>query len=170
MPEPDDVPRFRAGSVLGIVQSVDDSGEAQTLTVQTHDGVVRQGIEVMSIHGLASTPLPGAIVLLHAIEGDQTHYVAAPASLFGYRFGAVPGGGVALADAAGNRLAFPADGTGTLTVAALLTLMAQTMAVNVQGAATFTCGLVEFAGDVVFKGNVTIDGNLTVLGTINGHH
>lgn len=171
--------RPRGAIVKGVVRAVDDSGVAQTLTVETHPDIVRTGIEVMSTHGLASHVSEGAEVLLLAIEGDEGHYVALPPALFPTRFGGLPPGGAALYDDAGNRLVFPADGSGLLTVAGLLRLMGQTMRFEAPGGARFehpvTFGAeVTFEGPVTFQGGVhmqgtaTIDGDLHVGGAITG--
>jgi hypothetical protein len=119
----------RGTIVLGDVQSIDDTGEAQTISVQTHDGVLRSGVEVASIHGLASNPGDGAACILLAIGGDQAHLVALPLMGFGTRFGNLPKGGVALYDDAGNYLKFTADGDATLAAAALLRLAVQTLSI-----------------------------------------
>lgn len=150
---------LRGAVVLGEVQSIDDAGEAQTITVQTHAGVVRSGVEVASIHGLAT--------------GDQGHLVALPLMGFGTRFGGVPAGGVALYDDAGNHLAFTADGNATLAAAGLLRLVVQTLSIEAQGGTTvhgpvtFT-DPVTFAQGATFQADVTVQGNLRVSGAITG--
>lgn len=163
----------RGAAVLGEVLAIDDGGEAQTITVRTHQDVVRSGVEVLSIHGLASNPGDGATCLLLAVGGDQGHLVALPLMGFSTRFGALPAGGVALYDDAGNHIAFTADGRVTVAAAALLRLFVQTLSIEAQGGTTvhgpvtFT-DPVTFAADVRFQGNVTIQGSLAVAGAITG--
>lgn len=164
---------LRGAVVLGEVQSIDDAGEAQTITVQTHAGVVRSGVEVASIHGLATNPGTGASCVLLAIGGDQGHLVALPLMGFGTRFGGVPAGGVALYDDAGNHLAFTADGNATLAAAGLLRLVVQTLSIEAQGGTTvhgpvtFT-DPVTFAQGATFQADVTVQGTLRVSGAITG--
>lgn len=153
--------RGRGGVVQGLVLSVDDTGEAQTITVETHDGVVRSGIPVMGIHGLASHPSDGALCVLLAIEGDQSNMVAMPLSLPGARLGGMPSGSAALHDDAGNRLQFPGDGTAQLATADLLTLLVQSLMVQAQGGTTFR-GPVVFEDAVTFQAAVTFQDQVTL--------
>lgn len=167
----EDAMKARGAAVLGVVLSVDDDGAAQTLTVQTHDGVIRSGVEVMSLHGLATNPGQDATALLIAVEGDQGHYVAIPCSLFGTRFGRMPAGGAALYDHGGNRLVFPGDGTGQLLTAGLMRMLVQSLLVQTQAGATFRGPVVfedavEFKSDVTMRGNLHVGGNITLGGAV----
>ena len=167
MPEPDDLSRNRGAVVRGVVLSVDDSGPVQVITVQTHQGVVRSGVEVASIHGLASNPGVGAEALLLAIEGDQGAYVALPLSLFGVRLGNTPTGGQGLYDSAGNRIVLPGNGTGNVMTAGLFSMLVQSLVVSAPGGVTFQWP-VTFQGPVTFEKDVTMQGNLHVAGAITG--
>lgn len=169
----------RGVGIFGEVLEIDDTGEAQTITVQTHDGITRSGVEVASIHGHASNPGVGASCLLLAIGGDQAHLVALPLMGIGTRFGGLPPGGAALYDDAGNFLKFTADGNGTLTTAALLRLVVQSLSIEAQAgstihdpvtftdAVTFQAGVIFQAG-VTFQSDVTIQGALHVGGPVTG--
>ena len=99
----DDVYNMRGTIVLGEVLSVDDTGPAQTLTVRTHDGIVRSGIRVMQPDGHAGvTAGDGAEVLMFAVGGDPAHFVALPPSNPAARFGHA---------AAGEQVIYAPDGT-----------------------------------------------------------
>lgn len=170
---------MRGGTVMGEVLAIDDTGEAQTITVRTHENVERSGVEVASIHGLATNPGDGSSCVLLAIGGDQAHLIALPLMGIGTRFGGVPKGGVVLYDDAGNHLALTADGNGTLALAALFRVVAQTVSIEAQagstlhGPVTFT-DAVTFQQPVVFQQGVSfgaganITGDLHVSGAITG--
>ncbi len=164
---------FRGAAVLGEVLGIDDTGEAQTVTVRTHEDVVRTGVEVASIHGLASNPGNGSTCILLAIGGDQGHLVALPLMGIGTRFGKLRPGAAALYDDAGNHLVFTADGNATLAAAALLRLVVQSLSIEAQagttvhGPVTFT-DPVTFAAGVTFGADVTIAGALHVTGPVTG--
>ncbi len=160
------IEQSRGTIVLGEVQSIDDTGEAQTISVQTHDGVLRSGVEVASIHGLATNPGDGAACILLAIGDDQAHLVALPLMGIGTRFGRVPKGGVVLYDAAGNHLAFTADGNATLAAAALLRLVVQTLSIEAQAGSTVH-GPVTFTDPVTFQAGVTFQADVTINGALH---
>lgn len=163
----------RGSIVYGDVLSIDDTGEVQTITVQTHDGVTRSGVEVASIHGHGSNPGVGATCILLAIGGDQGHLIALPLMGNGSRWGSLPAGGGVLYDDAGNHLVFPADGNGTLAVAGLMRMVMQTLSIEAQsgstihGPVTFT-DAVMFQAGVTFQGDVTVQGALHVTGAVTG--
>lgn len=171
--------QLRGATVQGVVLAVDDAGDEQTCTVRTHDGVERSGVPVAQAHGVYSNAGAGGLVLLLAVEGDQSNLVALPIGRPDARFGNLPEGGVALCDSAGNRLVFPADGGGELLVAALLRLWAGTLLVQTQGGTTirgpvtfedpvtFRAGA-TFLADVAIGGNLQVGGSITAAGTVNG--
>ena len=97
--------------VRGLVRATKDDGQAQTIDVQTHEGVVRSAVEVLQPFGLAAVPPAGAMTVVLAIGGDQGDMVALPLAAPGTRFGKLTAGQVVLYDAAGNRVALLADGT-----------------------------------------------------------
>lgn len=158
--------RMNGQAVRGLVLAVDDTGEAQTITVQTHDDVVRSDVEVLSIHGLATNPGTGATAMLFAVGGDQGHLVSLPLQDFGARFGGLPPGGVTLHDDAGNRLTFPADGTGQLFTAALMRMMVQELLVQAQAGTTFR-GPVTFEDAVTFKAAATFQQDVSIAGALH---
>lgn len=167
------IQQSRGSIVRGQVIEIDDTGEVQTVTVQTHDGVVRSGVEVASVHGMSSHAGEGAWCLLLAVGDDQAHLVALPLMGTGTRFGNLPKGGAVLYDDAGNYLLLSADGNGTLVVASLMRMVMQTLSIEAQagstihGPVTFT-DAVTFQAGVTFQGDVTIGGALHVAGAVTG--
>ena len=101
-----DIMTLRGGIARGAVASTADDGQAQTVDVETHEGVLRAGVEVMQVFGLASRPPAGdgAMALLLAIGGDQGDMVALPLGCPSVRFGKLANGDSVLYDAAGQRV------------------------------------------------------------------
>ena len=69
---------LRSIIVEGIVLAINDAGIVQTVDVQTHDGVVRSGIEVWQPAGFSGTPEETGRVLLFAVGGDAANLRALP--------------------------------------------------------------------------------------------
>ncbi|MGH7113985.1 MAG: phage baseplate assembly protein domain-containing protein [Stellaceae bacterium] len=89
----------------GIVRSVEDGGQAQTVSVQTADSAVRANVEVAQPFGLASNPpANGAIALVLAVGADPANLVALPAGCPSARFGAMEPGEAALYASDGSRV------------------------------------------------------------------
>ncbi len=136
--------------VRAVVRGTGDAGEMQTVEAETHDGILRSGVEVLQPFGVASRPpADGAIGVLLAVGGDQGDMVALPLACPSARFGDLAAGETVVHDAAGNRLHFRAGGL--VEVAASTSLK-----VTVGG----TELLVDVAG-------VTITGNLVVTGQVS---
>lgn len=131
------------------VRGVADAGETQAIVAETHEGIVRSGVEVLSPFGLASVPPAGGITLLLAVGGDQGDMVALPLACPSARFGGLAAGETVLHDAAGNRLHFRNGGLVELHAAASISVKA---------------GGTEM---VVAEDGVTITGDLTVTGQIS---
>ena len=138
----------RGAAVRGVVRAVRDDGQAQTVDVETHEGVVREGVEVLMPFGLATRAPsgPGAVVLLLAVGGDQGDMVALPVACPSVRLGALGAGEFAIHDADGNRVHIRAGGIVELRAATKVRVTAPT---------------VEIVAD-----EVTISGNLTVAGDV----
>jgi phage gp45-like len=132
---------IRSAVALGVVRAVNDAGQAQTVTVQTHDGVVRADIEVMQPFGFASAPpAAGALCLLFAVGGDVGHLVALPIGVPGARFGGQAAGETTIYGASGARVAIRADGS-----------------VEVWASNTVTV----HAANVHMTGNLLVDGDIS---------
>lgn len=74
---------------LGVVMAVDDTGQAQTVSVKTAAGAIRAGVEVLMPFGLSTLPpLDGAICLLFAVGADPANLRALPIGNPSARYGA----------------------------------------------------------------------------------
>lgn len=144
-----DVMTLRGGVARGAVAGTTDTGQAQTVDVETHEGVLRAGVEVMQVYGLASRPPngPGAIALLLAIGGDQGDMVALPIGVPSLRFGNLAPGEAVLHDDFGNRVHIKAGGIIEVSAATKIRLVAP---------------LVEIVAE-----DVTITGDLAVAGQVS---
>ncbi len=181
----------------GVVGNVDDTGDVQTVDVNTGDDVGRSLVEVHQPYGLSSLPPDDQpLTMVMSIGGDQGHQMALHL-WSAYRFGKLGKGEVALWDWGGNRLHLKVGGNVDLLAAALLQLASATMtlaakqtvgisagttmAITAQGGMTISCpaGItiegpvtftnpVTFDQPVTFESNVTIAGNLTVGGIVTG--
>ncbi len=144
-----DAMQMRGAVARGVVTGTADAGQAQTVDVETHEGVLRAGVEVMQVFGLASRPPagPGAMALLLAVGGDQGDMVALPLACPSIRFGGLLAGEAVLYDAAGNRVHIRDGGIVEVHAATKIKLVAP---------------LVEIVAD-----DVTITGDLAVAGQVS---
>lgn len=135
----------------GVVRAVSDGGQAQTVDVETHEGVVRAGVEVLLPYGFASRVPegPGATVLLLAVGGDPADLVALPVACPSIRFGQQAPGEAVLHDDFGNRVQIRAGGI-----------------VEVRGATRILLSVGATLLEVTAAG-VAITGNLTVTGQVS---
>ena len=155
---------LRSLIVQGIVLAVNDSGQAQTVDVQTHDGVTRTGIEVMQPAGFASTPATaaGGLVLLLAVGGDPANLVALPVASPGARFGGMAAGESVLYAPDGSRVAVRTGGTIEILAAAHLVIRAPDVTITAPNGVTIV-------------GNLTVTGEITAKSggassvTLSGH-
>lgn len=145
---------LRGQAVRGFVTAIRDDGLAQAVDVETHEGVLRSGVEVLQQYGVTSRAPDGAIVVLLALGGDQGDQVALPVACPSGRMGGLQAGEVALHDAAGNRIHIKAGGVIELRCATSLLA---------------TVGGTEFevtAAGVRIKGNVEVEGAIHATGDI----
>lgn len=134
---------------------VSDGGVAQAVQAETHEGVIREGVEVMQPYGFGAVPPGGAgITLVLAVGGDQGDMVALPASAPGYRLGALGAGEVAVYDAGGNRVHLQSGGVIVILAATKVRIVAPQVEI------------VASSG-VAITGNVTVAGNITATGDIS---
>lgn len=158
--------QMRGLTTRGVVVAVHDDGQVQMVDVQTHAGVIRQGVEVMTPYGLIShPPAEGSIVALLAMGGDQGDMVALPAGRPASRFAAFESE-VGLCDAQGNRVHLRQGGVVEVHAAAKVAVIV--------GGVTFTIGdgRVSVAGaDLVVDGDVSDrTGSMrTMRGQYNAH-
>jgi phage gp45-like len=167
----------RGNTVQGVVLSVDDTGQAQTITVQTHSGITRTGIEVQSIFGFASMPpIQGAVVNLLAIGGDPGQYIALPLCNPSFRYGGMaPGDGGCIYAEDGSRVRVRAGGI--VEIFGFNQVIIQTPGVSItapNGVAitgpTAITGDMTVTGDFSTTGTMSIGGDLSVAGNgaVNG--
>ena len=147
---------LRGAAMRGLVQSIDDSGPMQTVTVITHDGMIRAGIEVYQPFGLATAAVAvGSVVQLAAIGADPGDLIALPPTTPGLRFGNLAAGEVVLYDATGDRVALKQGGEIDILAATMINLTAAGVSI------------VLTSTGVAITGNVTITGNVAVTGTLS---
>lgn len=146
----EDAASLRGQVVRAVVHAVNDAAGNQALTVETHEGVIRTGVEVLQPYGLASKPAPGGVTVLLAIGGDQGDMVALPAT-GGARLG-VEDGEAALYTDEGTRVHL--RGGGLVEVAA-----ATSVTVTVGGTVlTITPSGVEITGNLAVTGDISATG------------
>jgi phage gp45-like len=136
--------------VRAVVRGTGDAGETQTVEAETHEGILRSGIEVLQPFGVASRPpAQGAIAVLLAVGGDQGDMVALPLACPSARFGDLAAGETVVHDAAGNRLHFRAGGLVEVAASTSLkvTVGGTELLVNATG--------VTITGDLVVTGQVS---------------
>lgn len=180
----EDVMNLRSGVARGVVQAIDDSGEVQMATVQTHDGVVRQ-VEVWQADGFTATPSgDGAIALLLSSGNDPSQFIALLANP-STRFGKQANGERAMAMPDGTRVSLRQGGiveiwggnevivnspTVTVTASADVTVVAAgNISVTASGSVTVTAPTATIAasGGLTINGNVQVNGNLRASGTVS---
>ena len=146
---------------LGIVAAVDDTGQAQRVTVKRADGATHADVEVLQPFGFASMPpAAGAVCLLLAVGADPANLVALPIGCPAQRYGAQAAGESTLYAADGTRVAVRAGG--------VVEVWGGTQVIVNSPQVTVTA-----AGGVTINANLLIDGDLKVTGDItdkNGEH
>lgn len=155
----------RGGAMRGLVQAVDDTGPMQTVTVVTHDGMVRSGIEVYQPFGLATNGVAvGSVVQLTAMGADPGDLVAQPLVTPGLRFGNLASGEVVLYDSTGDRVALRNGGIVQILAATQIELAVGAVTITATAAGvTVTVGGVSLA---VTSAGVAVTGNLIATGSI----
>lgn len=146
-----DAMSLRGMVARGVVRALADDGQAQTVDVETHDGAVRAGVEVLLPYGFASrAPAgPGAVVLLLAVGGDPADLVALPVAVPSVRFGGQQPGEVAIGDDGNNRVQIRAGGV-----------------IELRGATRIVCQVGATRLEVTAAG-VAITGDLVVTGQVS---
>jgi phage gp45-like len=152
---------IRGIASIGVVQSVDDSGQAQRVTVATLGGT-RAGIEVMQIFGLASNPpAQGSVCLLISTGADKGNLRALPLSGPAARFGNLLSGETVLYAADGTRVALRSGGVVEIWGGTSVTVNTKTCTINAPNGCTVN-------GDATVHGNALINGNVTYTGNLTG--
>jgi phage baseplate assembly protein V len=167
----EDVMDLREAIRLGLVQSIDDTGQVQRAVVQTHDSG-SQEIDVFQLDGIASSPqVDGAIALVFSIGNDASHrmcIIANPSTRYGNQLA----GERAIAMPDGTRVAVRQGGIVEIWGGNLVKINAPSMQVSASGAVQITAGggvgitgNVTITGSASVTGNLVVDGNATVAGT-----
>jgi phage gp45-like len=150
----EDAALLRGQVVRGVVHGLDDAGGQQRAVVETHEGVVRSGVEVVLPYGLASRPAPGGATILLAVGGDQGDQVALPVA-GGARLGLLGLGEVALYTDEGTRVHLASGGQ--VRIAA-----ATEIAVQVGGTVLrVTAAGVQLEGDLQVQGSISASGSVS---------
>lgn len=156
--------RLRSVVARATVLRVDDTGPVQRVDVETHDGIIRQGVEVLVPGGFASAPVAGAGVVLFAVGGDQGDLVAVPAAAPGTRLGNLAPGEVGISDGNGNRVVIRAGGIVEVRAATKLRVVAPQVEIVASSGVSIT-------GDLTVSGDVSdLNGSMQEMRTTyNGH-
>jgi phage baseplate assembly protein V len=146
---------LRGLALRGLVHRVDDAGAAQRLDVETHEGVLRSGVELLQPYGLASAAAAGGMTVVLALGGDQGDLVALPVAQPAARMGGLGPGQVALYDDTGARVLLSADGKVSVTAAAEVVVTVGATVLRVT------------PGGVAITGHLTVAGNIQASGTVS---
>ncbi len=146
---------LRNAAVEGIVLAIDDSGAVQRVDVQTHDGVIRSGIEVYQIPGLSSYPVKNGKALLIALGGDVGNMRALVSD--STRYGNQAEGERTLYCPDGTRVSVRPGGLVEIWGGTSITTHSPTAVINAPNGCTI-------------NGPVQINGDLTVSGDISDHN
>lgn len=143
---------LRGQAVRGVVVAVGDGAEAQTVDVETHEGIVRGGVEVLQPFGIASRAPDGAVTVVLAMGGDQGDMLALPPACPSSRFGALQPGETVIYNADGDRVHIRLGGTIEIKASAKVKVEAPEVEIT--------------APTVTITGDVTLNGTLTATGEI----
>jgi phage gp45-like len=149
----EDAASLRGQLVRAVVHSINDTGGSQALVVETHEGVIRTGVEVLQPYGLASKPAAGGLTVLLAIGGDQGDMVALPAA-GGARLG-VEDGEAALYTDEGTRVHLRGGGLVEIAAAASVEVVVGGTRLRV------TASGIEITGNLSVTGNINATGNVS---------
>jgi phage baseplate assembly protein V len=153
----------------GLIKSIDDSGQAQTAVVQTHDGVTRAGVEVMQPFGFASAPpADGAIGTMLSVGGDAAQFVLLPLCCPSVRFGDLLGGESVMYAYDGSRVHIRQGGTVQIIAATEVFINVGTVSVTVSASGVAIVGNVTVTGSISATGDVS-DG-VGALSRLRGHY
>jgi phage gp45-like len=170
---------LRVNVHLGIVESINDGGQAQTATVTSHDGFPRADLEIMQPFGLASLPPgDGAIAMMLSVGGDAGHFVLLPLCCPSVRFGNLLAGESVLYGADGSRVHIRQGGTIEAKAATSILAQVGTNSVTISqtdivlavGGVSITVSAagVAIVGTLTTQ-NIVTDGNITATGNITAH-
>lgn len=147
------VMELRGTAMRGLVMAVNDTGAMQTVDVVTHDGMIRQAIEVYQPFGLATCAVAaGSVVQLAAIGADPGDLIALPAVTPSLRFGGLAQGETVLYAADGSRVAIRQGGTIDVLGATAVNLVVQGTTLSVSPTEVTITGSLTVTGDATIGG------------------
>lgn len=140
----------RAQILRAVVHRVADGAETQQVDVETHEGLVRAGVEVLQPYGFASVPPApdGALAVVLAIGGDPGDLVVLQLGAPSSRLGGLGPGEVALYDQRGNRVHIKAGGVIEVRAATKVRVEAPSVEIIASGG-------VDITGDLRVSGQVS---------------
>jgi len=144
---------LRSIIVEGIVLAINDAGIVQTVDVQTHDGVVRSGIEVWQPAGFSGTPEETGRVLLFAVGGDAANLRALPV-VDDQRYGGQEPGARTMYCRDGTRVSVRPGGLVEVWGGTSITTNSPTCVINAPNGATIN-------GPLIVNGSITATGDIT---------
>jgi phage baseplate assembly protein V len=103
------------GVARAVLTLIEDAHALQLLQAQSDMGDVWNGIQRFQEYGFTSVPLPGAEAIIVCLHGLRSNGVAIATDDRRYRIQNLPGGAVAIYDAAGTTWVLNNDGTATVT-------------------------------------------------------
>lgn len=150
----------------GVVVSIDDTGPAQMVTVQTSAGAIHTA-EVIQPYGCATVPpVNGCEAVVLGVGGDPANMVALlinPAR----RFGGMAIGETVLYGSGGSRVAIRSGGTIQVLGFAAVTTDAPLVSITAATSVTITAPDIALNGTVTVTGQVNVTGAITTTGTIH---
>jgi phage gp45-like len=152
----------RATIQIGDVQSIDDTGQAQTVTVMTSAGAIYSDVEVIQSFGMGgSTPVDGALALLFAVGGDPANLRAL---LYNpsYRFGNQAEGEMTLFAPDGTRVSVRAGGIIDIIAGNQVNITAPNVVINAAASVTITAPNVNVVGNLLVTSGVLKVNGVTV--------
>jgi phage gp45-like len=142
---------------MGHVISVSDSGQMQTVTVRTGDGVERADVQVWTVFGIASVPpTKGAICLLFALGADPANLAALPIAAPAARLGGLKPGEAALYSQGGSRFSALSGGILEAWAAALVRILAQQVLITAPEGLTVNANT-RHNGNLVISGDISFE-------------
>jgi len=143
---------------MGVVSSVDDTGGAQRVNLETGTGVSRADVEVAWPFGFSSNaPANGAICVVLAVGADPSNLVVLPPQNPSCRFGKLQPGEAVMYAADGTRVHLRTGGEVEIWGGTSVTTNTKTCVINAPNGCTI-------------NGNVTVNGNLTASGNVADSH
>lgn len=152
---------MRSLLALGVVSSVNDSGQAQTANLSTGTDVNRADVEVAWPFGFSSVPpADGAIGVVIQLGGDAGNLMVLPLGNPSARFGGLT---------AGEAVIYAGDGSRVKVKPGGVEIWGANITVNGTNV-TVTGTTITLDGNTTVNGNLTVNGNAAATGTLADSH